>query len=189
MRGVGTSSTGDGPDTGAGGPERRRRLPPAPVERSTDPEGPEPDLHGSVTVPPMTMEMWEAIDRLRAAAGEVPESGGPGISWDRTRVYLRWYGPVPAAVRAVVDRYAGAPFTVEVVPVPFQPGELLEEAGRLLTAHPEVTGTSPRDDGINVNVDPAVVDAAGGPDHALARHGIVSRFPLFPRAEGPPIPC
>ena len=134
------------------------------------------------------LAITEAVDRLWAAAGDNPHSGGPGVSLDRTRVYLRWHGPVSAAVQAVVDRYAGAPFTVEVVSVPFPPGELLEEAGRLLTEHPEVTGTAPGDDRIVVLIHPERVDAAGGIDQALARYGIHSRFPLSPRAEGPPIP-
>jgi hypothetical protein len=95
---------------------------------------------------------------------------------------------VPAAVQAVVDGYSGERFTVEVRSVPFLPSEVFEEAGRLLTEHPVVTSTSPRDDGIDVMLEPAVVDAAGGPQAALARHGIVSHFPLFPRAQGPVVP-
>ena len=169
-------------------PEQRGPLRPGPFDVSTDATEPAPDLLETLVYPPITMEMIEAVDRLRAAAGDGPDSGGPGVSLDRTRVYLRWHGPVPAAVQAVLDRYAGAPFTVEVVSVPFPPGELWEEAGRVLTEHPEVTGTSPGDDGIVVLVHPDRVDAAGGIDQALARYDIRSRFPLFPRAEGPPIP-
>ena len=170
------------------GPLPRRPLRPVRVEFESDPSEPAPDLVEGLHLPPVTMAMHEAIDRLRAAAGDDPDAGGPGISLDRTRVYLRWHGPVPAAVQAVVDRYADAPFTVEVRSVPFPPGEVFEEAGRLLTEHPAVTSTSPRDDGIDVMVDPAVVDAAGGPQEALTRHGIVSRFPLFPHAQNPAVP-
>ncbi|PZA21462.1 hypothetical protein DMO24_10130 [Modestobacter versicolor] len=166
-----------------------RPMPSEPVRAPEELVRPLPDeLLESLEAPPVTMAMIEAVDRLRAAAGDSPDSGGPGISLDRTQVYLRWHGPVPAAVQAVVDRYAGAPFTVEVRSVPFPPGEVFEEAGRLLTEHPAVTSTSPRDDGIDVMIHPEVVEAAGGLHEALARHGIVSRFPLFPRAEGPVVP-
>lgn len=129
------------------------------------------------------MEVYEALDRLRAAAGDDPDSGAPEISADRSRIVVRWHGAVPAAVQAVVDQYATGPFTVVVEQTPFPPGELLTEAGRLVEAHPGVVSAAgPRStgDGIDVMIRPGAVDAAGSLDHALVENGVVSDFPLFP---------
>ena len=93
-------------------------------------------------------------------------------------------GPVLVAVQAVVDDYASGPFTVVVEPTPFRPRDLRDEAQRLTAAHPGVivgTGARATGDGIELMIPPEVVAAAGGLDQAPADHGVVSRFPLFPR--------
>jgi hypothetical protein len=141
--------------------------------------------------PPVTVEMLTAVDQLRAAAGDDPDSGGPEISLDRTRIVLRWYGEVPPAVQEVVDAYATGPFTVVVEPTRFRPGDLQAEVDRLFREHPGViaaAGARPTGDGIELMIREDAVAAAGGLDEALADNGIVSEFPLFAE-EGSVVPA
>jgi hypothetical protein len=140
------------------------------------------ELVEQLALPPVTTEMVEAIDRLRAAAGASPDFGGPEISQDRSRIVVRWHGEVPRAVQDVVDEYAHGPFTVEVQPTRFRPGDLQAEAGRLVREHPGVVagaGARPAGDGLDVLITEEAVDDAGGVVQALERHGVVSDFPLF----------
>src|SRR4051812_18295006 len=136
--------------------------------------------HGEfVAYPGGPAGIYDLLEQLSAAAGDSPDFGTPGISLDRTRLTVRWFGELPAAVRRVVDG-AGEGFTVLVQPTGFRPGDLRAEAARLAAEHGEVIAAAtgrPEGEGMEVLVPPAVAGAAGGPDRALA--GVVSTFPLF----------
>ena len=136
--------------------------------------------HGEYVVYPGTRaEVYDLLERLSAAAGDDPDSGTTGLSLDRTRVTVRWFGEPPDRVRRVVEA-APAGLTVTVVPTEFRPGELRAEAARLRAGHPDVVAAAtarPEGDGIEVLVPPAVAEAAGGAGQALA--GVASAFPLF----------
>jgi hypothetical protein len=139
---------------------------------------PAPQLgHGEYVVYPGTRaEVYDLLERLSAAAGDSPDFGTPGISLDRSRLTVRWFGDPPPAVRAVLDS-AGLEVTLQQTP--FRPGDLRAEAARLAVAHPDVVESAtarPEGDGIDVLVLPAVAAAAGGPEQALA--GVPSALPL-----------
>ena len=163
-----------------------RPMPEAPAPEALAPYVLPPDeLLEDLAFPPMTVGIMEALDQVRAAAGDSPDFGDPEVSTDRTRITVRWHGPLPAAVQQVVDAYATADFEVVVEQTRFRPGDLRAEATRLITEHPGVvTGVGPRPagDGLDVMIDDRVVEEAGGLDEALAEHGVDSRFPLFPSA-------
>jgi hypothetical protein len=169
--------------------------PPGQVELQPMPAGPElpvpseglpDDVAGQPGAPPATADMYEAIDALRAAAGNDPDFGGQGISSDGNRIVVRWHGDVPPAVQDVVDDYTDAGFEVVVESTPFRPADLLAEANRLFQAHPGIivaVGPRPAGDGLDVMIAPDAVERAGGLDQALAQNSVVSDFPIF-AAEG-----
>src|SRR4051812_23469602 len=132
--------------------------------------------HGEYVVYPGTRaEVYDLLERLSSAAGDSPDFGTPGISLDRTRLTVRWFGDLPPAMRAVV--HAGAGVDVEVRQTPFRPGDLRAEAERLAREHAGVlaaAGARPEGDGIDVLVLPAVAGAAGSAEQALAAAGIDS---------------
>jgi len=147
------------------------------------PAAPAPRLgHGEYVVYPGTRaEVYDLLERLSATAGDSPDFGTPGISLDRTRLTVRWFGDLPPAVRAVVDS-PGAGFDVEVRQTAFRPGDLRADAERLAREHAGVVAAAwarPEGDGIDVQVLPAVAGAAGGAEQALVGAGIGSEFPLF----------
>ncbi|WP_369135378.1 hypothetical protein [Modestobacter sp. I12A-02662] len=139
--------------------------------------------HGEYVVYPGTRpEVYDLLERLSAAAGDSPDFGTPGLSLDRTRLTVRWFGEPPPEVRRVVDR-AGPGLTVVVEPTEFRPGDLRGEAERLGREHAAVVrsaGPRPEGDGIELLIDPAAVRRAGGPATAVLDAGIESGFPLFP---------
>src|SRR3954468_18544662 len=102
------------------------RKPRRPAGKDT--AGPAPRLgHGEFVVYPGTRgEVYDLLERLSAAAGGAPDHGAPGLSLDRTRLTVRWFGDLPPAVQAVVDGAEGV--TVVVQPTRFCPGELRAEA-------------------------------------------------------------
>jgi hypothetical protein len=121
---------------------------------------------------------YDLLERLSAAAGDSPDFGTPGISLDRTRLVVRWFGELPDLVQSVIADHPG--FEVTVQQTAFRPGDLAAEAARLAREHPGVVAAAtprPEGDGIEVLVPPVVADAAGGAEQALA--GIVSGFPVF----------
>jgi hypothetical protein len=145
--------------------------------------------HGEFVVyPGVPGGIYDLLERLAAEAGDSPDFGTPGISLDRTRLILRWYGEPPAAVRALADAATG--FDVVMAETPFRPGDLRAEAARLLHEHAGVlTGARarPEGDGIDLLVAPGAAEAAGGPSEALAQAGVVSGFPLLAEVgEAPP---
>ena len=147
------------------------------------PAAPAPRLgHGEYVVYPGTRaEVYDLLERLSAAAGDSPDFGTPGISLDRTRLTVRWFGDLPPAVRVVVDA-AGVGLDVEVGQTAFRPGDLRAEAERLAAEHPGLVAAAiarPEGDGIDVLVLPAVADAAGTAEQALARAGVGSQFPVW----------
>ena len=157
---------------------------PLPDELAPDVVPPDQVLE-DLTHPPVTTEMLTAIEQVRAAAGGSPDFGDPEISPDRTRVVVRWYGEVPAAVQQVVDAHADAGFAMVLEQVPFRPADLQAEAQRLIREHPGVvSAVGPRTagDGIDVMISEQAVADAGGLDQALVDAGILSEFPLFPSA-------
>jgi hypothetical protein len=130
--------------------------------------------------------IYDLLERLTAAAGDSPDLGVPGISLDRTRLTVRWFGDLPDAVQAVLRDHQG--FEVAVQQTAFRPGDLTAEADRLASAHPAVIAAAtprPEGDGIDVLVPPAVAGTAGGAEQALA--GVVSGYPLFAEV-GEPAP-
>ena len=133
--------------------------------------------------------MYDLLERLSEQAGDSPDFGTPGISLDRTRLTIRWFGTPPAAVQRVLDA-AGDGFTVVVEPTRFRPGDLRAEAERLLREYAplvRVATARPEGDGVEVLVEPAAADDAGGPRQALAAAGLTSELPLFPeRGTAPP---
>jgi hypothetical protein len=137
--------------------------------------------HGEFVVyPGVPAGIYDVLERLSAAAGDSPDFGTPGISLDRTRLTVRWFGALSPAVQAVVDS-AGAGFEVVVQQTGFRPGDLRSEAERLAREHaPVVQAASarPEGDGIEVLISPQAA-AAGGPAAALAEQGITSEVPLF----------
>jgi hypothetical protein len=139
---------------------------------------PGPVGHGEYVVYPGTRaEVYDLLARLSAAAGDSADFGTPGLSLDRTRLTVRWYGELPAAVQRVVDSAEGILVTVQGTD--FRPGELRAEAARLVRDHPDVVQAAsarPEGDGIDVLVTPAVAGAAGGAAPAVA--GVVSPYPL-----------
>ena len=142
---------------------------------------PSPGLgHGEfVRYPGTRPEVYDLLERLGAAAGDSPDFGTTGLSLDRTRVTVRWFGELPAAVRAVLDA-APEGLTVTVAPTAFRPGDLRAEAERLAAENPGVVGAAaarPEGDGVELVVPADVAASAGGPEQALA--GVTSDFPLF----------
>jgi hypothetical protein len=143
--------------------------------------GPAPRLgHGEfVTYPGGPTAIYDLLERLSAVAGDSPHFGTAGISLDRKRLVVRWFGELPDAVQQVVDS-AGPDVAVDVLSTELRPGDLRAEAERLVREHPTVLAAAtarPEGDGIEVLVPPAVADAAGGLEQALA--GISSDVPLF----------
>ena len=140
--------------------------------------GPAPRLgHGEFVVyPGGPAAIYDVLERLAQVAGDSPDFGTPGISLDRTRLTVRWFGEPPAAVRAVLADHPGE---VTVQPTEFRPGDLRAEADRLVREHPGVVvaaSARPEGDGIEVLVPPAVAAAAGGAGQAVA--GVGSAYPL-----------
>jgi hypothetical protein len=136
--------------------------------------------HGEFVVyPGVPTGIYDVLERLSAAAGDSPDFGTPGISLDRKRLTVRWFGPLPPAVQAVVDS-AGTGFEVAVLPTDFRPGDLRAEAVRLAGEHGDVIAAAtarPEGDGIEVLVLPAVAEDAGGAQQALV--GVASELPLL----------
>ena len=123
-------------------------------------------------------DRYDLLERLSAAAGDSPDSGDPGISLDRTRLTVRWFGELPAGIRALLADHPG--FDVVVEQTRFRPGDLRAEAVRLCTEHADVVQAAsarPAGDGIEVLVSPAA--AVGGAEAVLVEHGLAGRFPLF----------
>jgi hypothetical protein len=140
-------------------------------------------------VEPMPHEQFTFTERLHALAGDSPDFGVIDAR-DRSVLVVRWFGEPPAAVGALIEEYADAPFDIRVELTRFRPGDLRAEARRLLQEHPGVvTVTFPRNegDGVGVGIDPSVVSS---PDEAdLERLGVTSRFPLFPESTSRPVPA
>ncbi|MGY2080570.1 hypothetical protein [Modestobacter sp. SYSU DS0657] len=160
-------------------------LQPLPDQPPGVPEAMPPELLEQLTSPPVTVQVYGFIDRVRAAAGDCPDFGDVEISSDRTRLTVRWYGELPPAVQAVVDDPGDAGVEVVVEQTRFRPGELQAEAQRLITDHPDVvtaTGSRPAGDGIDVTVRSSAADRHGSPERALEHAGVRSAFPLFASA-------
>ena len=143
--------------------------------------------HGEfVTYPGGPTAIYDLLERLSAAAGDSPDFGTAGISLDRKRLVVRWFGELPATVQGLLADPVG--FQVAVVPTEFRPGDLRAEAERLLREHAAVLAAAtarPEGDGIEVLVPPAVAEAAGGAEPAVA--GLPSAYPLFAEiGETPP---
>jgi hypothetical protein len=133
-----------------------------------------------VVYPGVPSGIYDLLERLSAAAGDSPDSGTPGISLDRTRLTVRWFGELPPTVRAVLEDHPG--FDVVVQQTEFRPGDLRAEAERLLRGHGDVVAAAtarPEGDGIEVLVLPDVAAAAGGAGQALREAGASSDVPLF----------
>jgi hypothetical protein len=137
--------------------------------------------HGEYVVYPGTRaELYDCLERLTAAAGDSPDFGTPGISLDRTRLTVRWFGELPATVQAALADHPG--FEVAVQQVAFRPADLRAEAARLAREHAGVVAAAtarPEGDGIEVLVPPAAVERAGGARQALTAGGVRSDVPLF----------
>jgi len=143
--------------------------------------------HGEfVTYPGGPTAIYDLLERLSAVAGDSPDFGTAGISLDRTRLVVRWFGELPEPVRALLADSPG--FEVTVQQTEFRPGDLRAEAERLLREHPAVLAAAtarPEGDGIEVLVPPAVAEVAGGAEQAVAQLG--SGVPLFAEVgEAPP---
>jgi hypothetical protein len=160
-----------------GSGSRRRAAPPGSVGRGE-----------FVVYPGVPSGIYDLLERLSAVAGDSPDLGTPGISLDRTRLTVRWFGEVPAAVRAVLADHPGVDVVVQ--PTDFRPGDLRAEAERLVRAHGEAVAAAtarPEGDGIEVLVPPRLAGAAGGAAQALAAAGVGSDVPLFAEVgEAPP---
>jgi hypothetical protein len=129
--------------------------------------------------------VYDLLERLAAVAGDSPDAGTHGISLDRTRLVVRWFGDLPDAVQAVLRDAGGVEVTVQQTE--FRPGDLATEADRLVAEHRAVVAAAtprPEGDGIEVLVWPAVAETAGGAEQALA--GVVSAHPLFAEIGEPP---
>jgi hypothetical protein len=152
---------------------------PVAARKGSKRSAPAPRLgHGEYVVyPGGPTAIYDLLEQLSSAAGDSPDFGTPGISLDRTRLTVRWFGEPPPAVQRLVD---GAGFTVHVQQTEFRPGDLRAEAARLAAEHPAVVAAAtprPEGDGIEVLVPPAVAAAAGGAEQALA--GVPSAVRLF----------
>jgi hypothetical protein len=133
-----------------------------------------------VVYPGVPSGVYDLLERLSAAAGDSPDFGTPGLSLDRTRLTVRWFGELPAAVRAVVDS-AGPGFAITVQPTDFRPGELRAEAGRLVREHGDVVAAAtarPEGDGVEVVVPPEMAEPAGSAEAAALERGVTSSYPL-----------
>ncbi|MGY1635844.1 hypothetical protein ACI78V_04225 [Geodermatophilus sp. SYSU D00742] len=175
------------PPTGAQ-PFVSRQPVPQPEPVPPVPDALPPELLEGVT--PMPLELLTFQNRLHELFGDSPDLGATSAAGRPSEVVVRWHGDPPAGLLALVERYADAPFQIRVEQTRFRPGDLLEEARRLLEQHPGVvTGTGPRTegDGVVVGIAPAV-DPDPGPEE-LATLGITSRFPLFPEAVEQPVPA
>jgi len=142
--------------------------------------GPAPRLgHGEfVLYPGGPTAIYELLERLAEVAGDSPDCGTPGISLDRKRLTVRWFGEPPAAVQRLLGEHPAVEVTVQQTP--FRPGDLRVEAERLVHAHPGVVAAAsarPEGDGVEVLVPPAVAAAAGGAAEALV--AVTSAVPLF----------
>ena len=130
-----------------------------------------------VVYPGVPAGIYDVLERLTAVAGDSPDSGTPGISLDRTRLTVRWFGEPPPEVRALVDAAAG--FEVVVQQTDFRPGDLRAEADRLVRDHPGVVQSAwarPEGDGIEVLVTPDADTT-----------GVTSSYPLVVEVgEAPP---
>jgi hypothetical protein len=147
-----------------------------------------PELLEGVT--PMPLELLTFQNRLHELFGNSPDLGTSSVADRHGQVVVRWYGDPPAELLALVEQYAEAPFEIRLEQTRFRPGDLLDEARRLLQDHPGVvTGTGPRTegDGVTVGIDPALSGDPGPED--LVALGVTSRFPLFPEAVGQPVPA
>ena len=130
--------------------------------------------------------VYDLLERLAAVAGDSPDAGTHGISLDRKRLVVRWFGELPDEVQAVLRDHPG--FEVTVQQTAFRPGDLAAEAERLAADHRDVVAAAtprPEGDGIEVLVPPAVAGSAGGAAQALA--DVVSTHPLFAEV-GEPAP-
>jgi hypothetical protein len=139
--------------------------------------------HGEYVVYPGTRpEVYDLLERLSAAAGDSPDFGTPGLSLDRTRLTVRWFGEPPPEIRRIVDR-AGAGLAVVLEPTEFRPGDLRIEAERLAREHTDVVqwaGPRPEGNGIDLRIAPAAVRRAGSAATAVLDARIESGFPLYP---------
>jgi hypothetical protein len=134
-----------------------------------------------VVYPGVPTGIYDVLERLSAAAGDSPDFGTPGISLDRTRLTVRWFGALPSAVQAVIDA-PGVGFEVVAQPTAFRPGDLRAEAARLAGEYPHVVAVAtarPEGDGIEVLISPPAAEGAGGPQQALTAAGVTSDVPLF----------
>ena len=133
--------------------------------------------------------IYDLLERLSEAAGDSPDYGTPGISLDRKRLTVRWFGEPPAAVQRVLAGPHGVELTVAATE--FRPADLRAEAERLLAAHPGLVTSArerPEGDGIDVLVAPPAAESAGSPDAALQQAGVQAAFPLFAEAGEAPAP-
>ncbi|MGY1855742.1 hypothetical protein [Modestobacter sp. SYSU DS0290] len=161
------------------------QLEPMPDEPPALPETLPPELLEELVLPPVSLDVYGLIDRVRAAAGDSPDFGAVEISRDRTQLIVRWHGRLPAPVQAVVDDPGVPEIEVVVEQTRYPVGELRAEADRLITEHPDLIsgiGARPAGDGLDVLIRSSAADAAGGADEALTRGGVTSRFPLFVEA-------
>ena len=127
--------------------------------------------------------IYDLLERLSEAAGDAPEYGTPGISLDRERLTVRWFGEPPAAVQQVLAGAQG--FELTLAQTEFRPADLRAEAERLLAEHPGLITSArerPEGDGIDVLVAPPAVETAGSADTALEEAGVQAAFPLFAEA-------
>jgi hypothetical protein len=133
-----------------------------------------------VVYPGVPSGIYDLLERLSAVAGDSPDFGTPGISLNRTRLTVRWFGEPPAPVRAVLAAFPG--FEVAVQPTEFRPGDLRAEAERLRREHPDVVAAAtarPEGDGVEVLVPADLAEAAGGAGQALTSAGVSAELPLF----------
>ncbi|MCZ2827307.1 hypothetical protein O2W14_00475 [Modestobacter sp. VKM Ac-2986] len=146
--------------------------------------------HGEfVAYPGGPTAIYDLLERLSEAAADAPEYGTPGISLDRKRLTVRWFGEPPAAVQRVLDSAEG--FELTVARTEFRPADLRAEAGRLLAEHPGLVTSArerPEGDGIDVLVAPPAAEAAGGAGAALEQAGVRAAFPLVAEAGEAPAP-
>ncbi|MGY2003383.1 hypothetical protein [Blastococcus sp. SYSU DS1024] len=134
-----------------------------------------------LSLPPVTEEMHVLLEEVRARWGEHPDPGQSEITLDRGQVILRWYRAPPAELVALAEASGGTGFDVRIEETRFRTTELVEEADRLVRAHPGVVHSTwplTAGDGAGIGLDPAVARDCGADD--LARLGISSRFPLAP---------
>ena len=133
--------------------------------------------------------IYDLLERLSEAAADAPEYGTPGISLDRKRLTVRWFGEPPAAVQRVLDGAQG--FELTVARTEFRPADLRAEAERLLADHPGLVTSArerPEGDGIDVLVAPSAAEAAGSADAALEQAGVRAAFPLVAEVGEAPAP-